>query len=381
MGFAIDHHRPRRGDSARPDLENDYINLYWTCGECNQNKGHTWPTAAETARGYDGDDGDGNAIAYASGTLDYDEESRLGSLTISGGTSPGYRAGYRGDGLRAWRVSSSGTVTYFVYDEASGTLQYEVEGSAGAYTIRNAYGHGAAGLAQRFQPTVANRVTSFAYDPSGNTISRSISSGTSTQPSGYPTEVALYDGYGKPVADVSCSVAYSTTTGPTSYGAELQRRVRRAQRKRGVFHEWGYYTENNTQLVTGNVRDRGLLLCTHRYYDPINARWLNRDGAGYDGDVNIYDYVQGNPVMDADPSGLDAVFIYGPDWRSNDQTWKYLAEYWANLHDQDAARRKTGQKSHVFLVRCFQDIQNSLNTKNIDTLVIRRAFRNHRRSQ
>ncbi len=216
VGFAIGHHRPRRGDSARPDLENDYINLYWTCGECNQNKGHTWPTAAETARGYDGD---GNAIAYASGTLDYDEESRLGSLTISGGTSPGYRAGYRGDGLRAWRVSSSGTVTYFVYDDASGTLQYEVEGSAGAYTIRNAYGHGAAGLAQRFQPTVSNRVTSFAYDPSGNTVSRSISSGTSTLPSGYPTEVALYDGYGKPVADVSCSVAYSTTTGPTSYGA------------------------------------------------------------------------------------------------------------------------------------------------------------------
>ena len=51
-GFAIDHHRPRRGDYARPDLENDYANLYWTCGECNQNKADTWPTPAETARGY-----------------------------------------------------------------------------------------------------------------------------------------------------------------------------------------------------------------------------------------------------------------------------------------------------------------------------------------
>ena len=36
-------------------------------------------------------------------------------------------------------------MTYFVYDDASGTLQYEVEGSTGAYTIRNAYGIGAAG--------------------------------------------------------------------------------------------------------------------------------------------------------------------------------------------------------------------------------------------
>ena len=186
-------------------------------------------------------------------------------------------------------------MTYFVYDDASGTLQYEMEGSGAVYPITNAYGFGAAGLAQRVQPTVSNRVTSFAYDPSGNTITRSLSSGTTTLPSGYPVEVALYDGYGYPKADVSCSVAYSTTTGPTSYTAGYSV---------GFGGQFGYYVENNTKLASADPRDRGLLLCTNRYYDPINARWLTRDPIGYDGDMNLYGYVQGNPVMAADPSGL-----------------------------------------------------------------------------
>ncbi len=51
-GFAIDHYCPRNGDYARPDLENEYTNLYWTCGECNQNKADIYPSPAEEAQGY-----------------------------------------------------------------------------------------------------------------------------------------------------------------------------------------------------------------------------------------------------------------------------------------------------------------------------------------
>ncbi len=46
-GMEIDHHRPQAGASARPDLVSVYENLYWCCGECNQNKGDTWPTPAD----------------------------------------------------------------------------------------------------------------------------------------------------------------------------------------------------------------------------------------------------------------------------------------------------------------------------------------------
>ncbi|MEM5768882.1 MAG: RHS repeat-associated core domain-containing protein [Bacillota bacterium] len=57
--------------------------------------------------------------------------------------------------------------------------------------------------------------------------------------------------------------------------------------------QWGYYTDTET----------GLILCTHRYYDPANGRWLTRDPIGYDGGVNLYGYVGGDPVNQVDPEG------------------------------------------------------------------------------
>src|SRR5262249_15263118 len=50
-GCNIDHHRPRRGPYARPDLECEYSNLYWACSECNENKSDTWPDTEDYERG------------------------------------------------------------------------------------------------------------------------------------------------------------------------------------------------------------------------------------------------------------------------------------------------------------------------------------------
>jgi hypothetical protein len=48
----IDHHRPVKGPYGRPDLINVYSNLYWSCAECNQNKGDIWPDPEEEAGGF-----------------------------------------------------------------------------------------------------------------------------------------------------------------------------------------------------------------------------------------------------------------------------------------------------------------------------------------
>ena len=50
-GCTIDHHRPRQGPHARPDLASAYANLYWTCRECNDNKSDTWPDPEDYERG------------------------------------------------------------------------------------------------------------------------------------------------------------------------------------------------------------------------------------------------------------------------------------------------------------------------------------------
>jgi RHS repeat-associated protein len=48
----------------------------------------------------------------------------------------------------------------------------------------------------------------------------------------------------------------------------------------------------------------GLEFALYRAYDPNHARWLNRDPFGENGGVNLYGYVEGNPINLVDPSGL-----------------------------------------------------------------------------
>lgn len=81
--------------------------------------------------------------------------------------------------------------------------------------------------------------------------------------------------------------AYGTRTGtaapPDPFGYEAQA---------------GYYTDTET----------GLVLCTHRFYDPSNGRWLTRDPIGYEGDINLYGYCENDPTNNSDPSGYDPSF-------------------------------------------------------------------------
>jgi len=48
----------------------------------------------------------------------------------------------------------------------------------------------------------------------------------------------------------------------------------------GYCGQWGYYTDSET----------GLLLLTHRYYDPTQGRFLTRDPIWYAFGVNLYGY-------------------------------------------------------------------------------------------
>lgn len=42
-----------------------------------------------------------------------------------------------------------------------------------------------------------------------------------------------------------------------------------------------------------------------RYYDPVEGRFISKDPAGFSGgDVNLYAYVQNNPINLTDPYGL-----------------------------------------------------------------------------
>ena len=95
-----------------------------------------------------------------------------------------------------------------------------------------------------------------------------------TDQQGNISDSYLYDGYGKPI--FASSVYYN----PHRYGGKF-----------------GYHS---------NLNPAGLLLAGARWYSPHLKRWVSRDPIRYNGGVNLYEYVLGNPVNLVDPSGLEA---------------------------------------------------------------------------
>ena len=102
----------------------------------------------------------------------------------------------------------------------------------------------------------------YAFDPQGSTAERVDSSGTLVSSD-------CYNAWGTASTTASAAVVF------------------------GYIAQWGYYTDAET----------GLVLCTHRYYDPAHGRWLTRDPIGYAGGINVYSYCEDEPVGLIDPTG------------------------------------------------------------------------------
>ena len=207
----------------------------------------------QTGMGY-GYDGAGNSTTYKGAALSFDPENRMTS------DSTGSQAdGYSGDGLRAWK-QSGGSTTYFLYDGPQPVSEY-----SGAGTLLATNTVGASGLVSRH---AGGGSTFYAFDERGNVSQRLSSTGTVAGSD-------LYDGYGG-------RTGTATQADPFGYGAQA-----------------GYYMDTET----------GLVLCTHRYYDPATGRWLTRDPIGYAGGVNLYGYCGNDPGNRWDPSGFWSVTI------------------------------------------------------------------------
>jgi RHS repeat-associated protein len=128
---------------------------------------------------------------------------------------------------------------------------------------------GAAGLLSR---RANAQSTFYAFDPQGSVSQRSDAGGA-------VLSSHLFDAHGREATAPSAE--------PFGYKAR-----------------WGYYSDAET----------GLLLLTHRHYDPQKGRFLTRDPIGHLGGVNVYGYVKNNPVNAADPTGLIGLYAY-PDGR------------------------------------------------------------------
>ena len=48
----------------------------------------------------------------------------------------------------------------------------------------------------------------------------------------------------------------------------------------------------------------GMFFYGYRHYDPATGRWLSRDPIAENGGINLYAFVENNPIRYFDPNGL-----------------------------------------------------------------------------
>jgi RHS repeat-associated protein len=89
---------------------------------------------------------------------------------------------------------------------------------------------------------------------------------------------------------------------------------------------WGYQTET----AFSNEPGLGLNYIEQRYYDPLVGRFLSPDPISYLGGLNLYDYVDNDPVNRVDPNGLDDADHILPDNPRVQEPW--ARDYLGTVH-------------------------------------------------
>jgi len=104
----------------------------------------------------------------------------------------------------------------------------------------------------------------------------------------------------------------------------------------------------------------GFVNFQHRWYDSTLGKWISRDPIGVEGGVNLYGYVDANPVNQIDPNGLCPKPQWTPtpeythEWKLWDNySWMsynkllLLGIYYCQWIDQFGITKETKVYSHI----------------------------------
>jgi RHS repeat-associated protein len=161
------------------------------------------------------------------------------------------------------------------------------------------------GLGQRIIKEAGSTTTVFIYNFDGNIIGESNASGTFSKE-------YLYKGSSRPaMVDVPTGEVYYY--GNDQLGTpEILTDDTNTVVWEAIYKPFGEAEVNTRSTVINNFRfpgqyydeETGLHYNYHRYYDPSTGRYLTPDPIGLNGGMNLFAYVENNPVNKTDPFGL-----------------------------------------------------------------------------
>ncbi len=229
---------------------------------------------------------------------------------------------------------------------------------------------------RRVKKTALGKTTLFFYDLAGNLISETDENGNPQRDyiylNGEPVALKLYgtqagmyylinDHLGTPqkIADSSGQVVWAVAYFP--FG---KARI-------------------TTEIITNNLRfpgqyfdaESGLHYNWNRYYDPDTGRYITADPVGLSGGINLYVYVQNNPINYIDPEGLidntvDAA-IRQAMLRGDIQELEAILESTGNKAAQEAIKRLNSKAIDLIRgqLRCSKSYASELENKSLADLI------------
>ena len=144
----------------------------------------------------------------------------------------------------------------------------------------------------------------YIYDKAGNLLAETNNAGVITRyyihgqgmlafVEGNAAYTYHHDAVGNTMALTDASGVVKNAYAYTPYGRVTNKQEAKAQPFQFA-GQFGVMTETN-----------GLLYMRARYYDSKLGRFLSEDPSGFDGGLNLYAYVGGNPISAVDPTGLE----------------------------------------------------------------------------
>ncbi len=253
-------------------------------------------------RSFEYDDAGQLSAVTSSGTVidyDFDYEHRLSEISSGSNVLNQYRYDAFGNRLEVVR---NGVETRYIYDVSGNLLAIAESNGESSFAITKYFIYGQGLLAMVDVQGESKQLYCYHFDAQGNTIA---------------------------MTNAAKAVVNSYSYSP--YGVLL------SQPSDEQVPQPFKYVGQHGVMAEAN----GLYYMRARYYDPQARRFISEDPIGFEGgDVNLYAYVAGNPMMGIDPSGTAYIMVRplaNPITGNLLPGWTMFANNYSFYHDNNTA--------------------------------------------